>query len=128
MHLGCSYGKTPIADSRGRCLWSLTDNARGTVDGEVYSGLKTAGSNHGHDRHHRLSHHSAVPHHTRFGLTANQLWGCATRNQRVKATDRATCDGDECEGKYISCEHRARAVNKSGERRHVQCRTKGDNA
>ena len=44
----------------------------------------------------------------------------AAGDQGMKAADRAAGDGDEREGKNISGEHRAGAVDEAGQRRHVQ--------
>ena len=126
LHFGGRDWKSPVTDDRSRSLRRLANNAGRAVDGEIDPRLKNAGSDHRHDGDHGFCHHSSVSNHAGFGLAADQFWGGAAGNQRVKAADRATSDGNECERKNVPGKHGARAVNEARERRHVQRRPERD--
>ena len=70
----------------------------------------------------------AVADHAGFGLAADQLGRGAARNQRVKSADGSAGNSDERERKNVSREHRAGAVDKARERRHVQRGTQDDDS
>ena len=122
-HVRGRDGKSPTGDCRNRGLRCLAYDSGGRIDGEVFARIDRACSDHRHDGDAALKDHRAITDGPCVRLTRHHLGRGAGGNQRVKARDSATRDGNEAERKNLSREYGPVAIHKARQRGHLQLGT-----